>query len=111
MSRRLIVSVLFAGVLCGCASLAPMGVADEASADGLTCADASHFATFADGARARSLAHEGVAAQLDVLHSEMLNAGYRRLRIEFRPAQCTPFTLFGAETYCKVAGSVCGRHL
>ncbi len=77
-------------------------------ADGLTCAEVSRGATLADGVTARSNAETAVLHQLQEVRSEMMAAGFRRLRIDYQPTRCVPFKGFGDEIYCKATASLCG---
>jgi hypothetical protein len=101
-------SFAFLVLLGGCASLPEQGADSGMPADGLTCADVSRHATLADGATARGYAETAVLHQLQEVRSEMMAAGFYRMRIEVRPTQCVPFKGFGGEIHCKATASVCG---
>ena len=108
MSRPSMLSLAAFVFLGGCATLAEQSADQGMPTDGLTCADVSRGATLADGATARSYAETAVLHHLQDVRSEMMAAGFRRLRFEYKPTQCVPFKGFVDEIYCKATASVCG---
>lgn len=108
MSRRSIVSLATLVLLGGCATLPNQSADQGAPTDGLTCAEVSRHATLADGTTARGYAETAVLHQLQEVRSEMMAAGFHRMRIEVKPTQCVPFKGFSDEIHCKATASVCG---
>jgi hypothetical protein len=105
-------------VLGGCADLsgesAPASrlagaAAKHAPNDGLTCAEASYGATLRDAAAARTIVETALRAQVADARGDMVTAGFRQLRAEYRPTQCAPTGMLTHEVHCKATASVCGR--